>query len=86
MPPGAAELEAWLEEVLASYSVLPMDAAAFRTWATLMHRRSDAQMQDAMIAAVAIVRRMTVVTRNVRDFQPFGVQTLDPFSARAGNA
>lgn len=82
----AAELEAWLDEVLASYSVLPMDAAAFRTWATLMHRRSDTQMQDAMIAAVAIVRRMTVVTRNARDFQPFGVRTLDPFSARAGNA
>ena len=82
----AAELEAWLDEVLASYSVLPMDAAAFRTWATLMHRRSDTQMQDAMIAAVAIVRRMTVVTRNFRDFQPFGVRTLDPFTARAENA
>ena len=82
----AAELEAWLEEVLASYSVLPMDAAAFRTWAALMHRRSDTQVQDAMIAAVAIVRRMTVVTRNARDFQPFGVQTLDPFTARAGSA
>ena len=47
----AAELEAWLDEVLASYSVLSMDAAAFRTWAKLMHRRSDTQMQDAMIAA-----------------------------------
>lgn len=82
----AAELERWLEEVLVSYRVLAMDAAAFRTWATLMHRRSDAQMQDAMIAAVAIVRRMTVVTRNARDFQPFGVRTLDPFSARPGNA
>ncbi len=79
----AAELEAWLDEVLASYSVLSMDAAAFRTWAKLMHRRSDTQMQDAMIAAVAIVQRMTVVTRNVRDFQPFGVRTLDPFGDRA---
>ena len=79
----AAELEAWLDEVLASYSVLSMDAAAFRTWAKLMHRRSDAQMQDAMIAAVAIVHRMTVATRNVRDFRPFGVRTLDPFGDRA---
>ena len=79
----AAELEAWLDDVLASYSVLSMDAAAFRTWAKLMHRRSETQMQDAMIAAVAIVHRMTVVTRNVRDFQPFGVRTLDPFADRA---
>lgn len=81
----AAELEAWLDEVLASYSVLPMDASAFRTWAALMHRRSDTQMQDAMIAAVAIVHRMTVVTRNTRDFQPFGVRTLDPFASGAGD-
>ena len=81
----AAELEAWLDEVLASYSVLSMDAAAFRTWAMLMHRRSDTQMQDAMIAAVAIVRRMTVATRNTRDFRPFGVRTLDPFADRARN-
>ena len=37
-----------------------------------------------MIAgAVAIVHRMTVVTRNVRDFQPSGVRTLDPFADRA---
>ena len=82
----AAELEAWLDEVLGSYSVLPMDASAFRTWAALMHRRSDTQMQDAMIAAVAIVHRMTVVTRNTRDFQPFGVRTLDPFVGGAGDA
>ncbi len=78
----AEELENWLVEVLASYSVLPVDAAAFRKWATLMHRRSDTQMEDAMIAAVAAVRRMTVATRNVRDFQPFGVRILDPFAGR----
>ena len=32
-----------------------------------------------MIAAVADVNNMTVVTRNVRDFEPFGVTTLNPF-------
>ena len=75
----AKELEAWLDKVLASYGVLPMDAAAFREWARLMHRRSDTMTEDAMIAATATVHRLTVVTRNVRDFGPLGVALHNPF-------
>jgi predicted nucleic acid-binding protein len=33
-----------------------------------------------MIAATALVHGCTVVTRNVRDFKPFTVPTLDPFA------
>jgi predicted nucleic acid-binding protein len=32
-----------------------------------------------MIAATAMVRNMTVVTRNLRDFEQFGVPALNPF-------
>ena len=81
-PAKAAELEEWVERILGTYAVLAADAAAFREWARLMHRRSDTLMQDALIAAVAIVNRMTVVTRNVRDFEQLGVPTLDPFQPR----
>jgi hypothetical protein len=77
----AAEIEAWLEQVAASYAVLPMDATAFRVWARLMHRRSDTLIEDAMIAATALVHGLTVVTRNVADFKAFGVPVLDPFKA-----
>ena len=75
----ADELEAWLDRVLDSYGVLPMDAPAFREWARLMRRRSATITEDAMIAATAIVHRLTVVTRNVRDFDQFGVELLNPF-------
>lgn len=79
----AAELEAWLELVAGAYNVLPMDAAVFRHWARLMHRQSDTLYEDAMIAATAHVHGLTVVTRNVADFKPFGVKLFNPF-AKAG--
>ena len=76
----AEELEVWLSQVLDAYEILAADAPVFREWARLMHRRSDTLMQDALIAAVAKVHRLTVATRNVRDFEPLGVAVLDPFS------
>jgi len=78
----AAEIEAWVDQVAASYNVLPMDVRTFRCWARLMHGRSDDLIEDAMIGATAIVHNLIVVTRNLRDFAPFGVRTLDPFKAR----
>ena len=77
--PKAAELEQWLELVSVTFNIIPMDAAVFRVWARLMHGRSDTLNEDAMIAATAKVHKLTVVTRNVKDFKKFGVKLLNPF-------
>ena len=75
----AAEIEQWADLVATAYHVLPMDTATFRLWAKLMHRQSDTIYEDAMIAATARIHQLTVVTRNVRDFQFFQVKVLNPF-------
>ncbi len=78
-PDRADQIESWADGLSASQQVLPMDGRVFRLWAKLMHRRSDALYEDAMIAATARVHQLTVVTRNVRDFAHFDVPVLNPF-------
>jgi toxin FitB len=80
-PAKSAEIELWLDQVGSTYNVLPMDTSTFRLWAKMMHRQSDTVYEDAMIAATAIVHKLTVVTRNVRDFKRFQVPILNPFES-----
>ena len=75
----AAEIETWADQIVLLWNVLPMDAATFRIWAKLMHRRSDTIIEDAMIAATARVHGLRVVTRNVRDFKDFGIEVVNPY-------
>ena len=60
-------------------NLLPRDARVMRAWARLMVGRQNEVFEDGMIAAVAVVHRLTVVTRNVKHVQPFAVPTLNPF-------
>ena len=76
----AEHIEGWLEQLIVSGQVLAMDAPVCRQWARLMHRQSDTLTEDAFIAATAIVHRLVVVTRNVRDFKVLNVELLSPFA------
>jgi predicted nucleic acid-binding protein len=76
-----AMLRAWLEQhVLPEFSgrTLAVDTAVAQRCARLHvpDRRSE---RDALIAATALVHGMTVVTRNIVDFQPTRVATINPW-------
>ena len=78
-PDKAKEIEDWISQTVENFPILPMDADTFREWAVLMHGKSGDLTMDAMIAATARVNRLTVVTRNTKDFATFHVLTLNPF-------
>jgi len=75
----ASEIELWLEDVIVTFNVIAMDADVFREWARLLHGKSKAIYEDAMIAATARVLGLTVATRNAADFRAFSVPIFNPF-------
>jgi hypothetical protein len=63
--------------------VLPVDTAVALQCARL-HVPDPRAERDALVAATALVHGMTVVTRNISDFEPTGVPLLDPWAAPPG--
>ena len=79
----AAAIEVWLDQVMETSQIIGLDAHTFRIWARLMHRQSNTIIEDALIAASAIANQFTVVTRNIGDFERFGLKVVNPFIAAA---
>lgn len=83
----SSNLAAWLETVLHLYGdrILAFDAPAARI-AGAMADLARAQGQrpgfaDIIIAATARHHDLTILSRNLRHFEPLGVRVLDPFAA-----
>lgn len=77
----AAVLRAWIDgHVLPAFAgrILSVDTAVAQRCARL-HVPDPRAERDALIAATALVHRLCVVTRNVADFEPMGVEVLDPW-------
>jgi predicted nucleic acid-binding protein len=79
-----AILRAWLEDfVLPTFAerILVVDTPVALKGAALQVP-NPRSYRDALIAAIALVHGMTVVTRNVKDFKNAGVAILDPWQPR----
>ena len=76
----AAALERWLREVELGFAdrILPVTLPVASAWGRQQYKQ-PLPVIDALIAATARVNGMTVVTRNVTDFQHSGIQVLNPF-------
>lgn len=77
-----AVLRAWIDtQVLARFEgrILTIDTTVAQRCAQL-HVPNPRAERDALIAATALVHGLTVVTRNVGDFESTGVPLLNPWS------
>jgi predicted nucleic acid-binding protein len=80
-PPQAEILYRWIRsDILPSFAarILPVDEMVALRCAPL-HVPDPKPERDALIAATALEHRLTLVTRNVRDFAPMGVPLLNPW-------
>lgn len=82
------ELEAWMEtdlSILFSGRILSVTRSIAERWGVLEGQRQLAgkrlNVPDGQIAATALEHGLTVVTRNVKDFEQLGVSILNPWSA-----
>jgi toxin FitB len=78
----AAAIEHWLSEIELGFQdrILPVTLHVASAWGR-QQRVRPLPVIDALIAATAKVNELTLVTRNVKDFQPSGIQVLNPFAS-----
>ncbi len=78
-----ARLLAWLDAFVLRHEVLPITVDVARRAGELrgqLQGRGQTRTQaDMLIAATAQIHALTLVTRNVRDFDGCGIGVLNPF-------
>ncbi|MFM8476342.1 MAG: type II toxin-antitoxin system VapC family toxin [Planctomycetaceae bacterium] len=77
------ELERWFAEGMRRLRVIDLDTDTASIWAALLVRlRKQGKampVKDSLIAASALQHQLTIVTRNISDFQNAGVSLFSPF-------
>lgn len=74
------QLESWLTSILEEYkdNILGIDIETALLWGK-MRVPNPQHALDKLIAATALIYDLTVVTRNIKDFENTGVSLLNPF-------
>ena len=89
MPAGSrrSQLERAIDGLIPAWfagRILPMSQTIAERWGVLEGQRQlmgrPLHVPDAQIAATALEHSLTLVTRNVRDFEGIGVTVLNPWS------
>jgi predicted nucleic acid-binding protein len=83
-PTQAESLDRWLQGLCTTYRerIVPIDEPIAAEWGRI-NAPDPLPVIDSLLAATAIARGWTLVTRNVADVRRSGVSTLDPFTAPA---
>lgn len=79
-PEFADELARWLVQTELQFAsfILPVTPSIAKLWGQLSAQTGNRGI-DNLIAATALCHNLTVVTRNVKDFEPTGVRVFNPF-------
>jgi predicted nucleic acid-binding protein len=78
--PRAEKIDHWIDQISITLPIIALDTRIAREGARLMVGRSEDLFEDAMLAATARIHRLTVATRNLKDFAFFDVPTFNPFT------
>lgn len=83
-PAQADVYEKWLTRLRQDYAdrILPVTSEVTDVWGR-MNVPDPVPVIDGLMAATARVHRLTLVTRNIRDLAPSGVDLLNPFEPQA---
>ena len=84
----AGELNSWLESVVVRFDtrILSFDITMANRWgdlkAGLESKGRPMPVIDSLMAATALARGLTLVTRNTQDFADTGVKIFDPWDQK----
>jgi toxin FitB len=86
LPPGQRrnKMRAWFENIVSNVlagRIISFDVSVASTWAEArVYAPRTLPMLDSLIAATALNKGFTVVTRNTKDFEAFGVEVFNPWA------